>query len=208
MGFAKWLIRECQDRDILRVDVYRQHASFSKGFICADLSCHIRSSRPCFGKFNVMGTDSSLQGRGQNFPVCRVQCAGQMRNSAACMGYPCRPSILRYYVNIQNVHGRLSHKPGHKSIGRLVQNFLGRTHLLEFPLVHDGYPVGQSHRFILVVSYINHGLPELRMQPLYQRPHHLSLFCVQMRKGFVEQEYLRFPDDGPSQRYPLLLSAA
>ena len=89
----------------------------------------------------------------------RIQCALQFRQAVAGMGYPCRPSRLRSDFHIQKVHGRLSYKTGNKCVGRIVQDLLGGTHLLELRLMHDGYPVSQGHGFILIVGYINSGFP-------------------------------------------------
>ncbi|GMO42829.1 MAG: hypothetical protein Pg6C_04430 [Treponemataceae bacterium] len=91
--------------------------------------------------------------------------------------------------------------------GGVVVDFIGSPHLLDFPLVEDGDPVGKGQCLLLVVGDVEGGYPQVLLEPLEFPPQACPQFGVQVGEGLVQTEDLRLHDDGPGQGDPLLLAA-
>ena len=89
----------------------------------------------------------------------------------------------------------------------MVEHLLGRAHLLNEALLHDDNPVSQRHSLGLVMGDIDEGRVHLLAQLEDFRAHLVAELGVQVGEGFVHQEYLGLPDDGPADGNSLALAA-
>ena len=84
---------------------------------------------------------------------------------------------------------------------------LGRIDLLNEAVVHDDDPVGHGHSLGLVVGNIDEGGAQLFMQLGELGSHLGAQLGVQVGQRFVQQEDLRFTDNGAPQGDTLSLAA-
>ena len=82
-----------------------------------------------------------------------------------------------------------------------------RADLLDLSGVHDREPVAHGERLLLVVGHVDEGDPDLLLDPLELGLHLLAQLQVERPERLVEQEHLRFVDDGPRERDALALAA-
>src|SRR4029077_19413585 len=101
---------------------------------------------------------------------------------------------------------RVPNKLGDKPRARSVVNGPGLSDLQNPPMLHDGDPVGQYERFLLIVGHVNCGGAQLLMNPPKLHLHFASELRIEVAEGFVQKEHLWFYDDGPAERNSLLLS--
>ena len=96
----------------------------------------------------------------------------------------------------QEVHlGRTDEAGDEQVVGPGIE-FERRPDLLDAAIVECDDPVGQRHRFDLVVRDVDHGGPEFAVQPLDLEPHLHAQRCIEVRQRFVEQEHLGIAYDG------------
>src|SRR5207237_7451873 len=77
-------------------------------------------------------------------------------------------------------------------------------------VVEDREPVAHRQRFLLVVSDVDEGDPDLpdgTLDPLQLDLHLLAELQIECSQGLVEQQHLRVVDEGPCERDPLALAA-
>ena len=88
----------------------------------------------------------------------------------------------------------------------MIERF-GAADLDDLAGVHDGDPVGDRHRLLLVVRDIDGGDPEsfLKLSDFVAHLHAQS--GIEVRQRLVEQQYARPEDDRARQRDALLLAA-
>ena len=98
-------------------------------------------------------------------------------------------------------------KPATKRVFRAFEQVERRPLLLDQPIAQQDDPVGKGHRLDLIVGDIDHGLAELLMQPFYLTSHLIPELGIQVGKRLVEQEKASIPDDRPTDRHALALTA-
>ena len=86
-------------------------------------------------------------------------------------------------------------------------NILGRAELVDPAAVHDRDQVGRGHGLGLVVGDVDGGVAIFVMQAADFEPHLLAQISIEIGQRLVEQQRLRFDDQGARQRHALLLSA-
>ena len=108
------------------------------------------------------------------------------------------------------VKGGLSYgstdETGNKLILRLAVYLDRAPALLQSPHRHDRDPVGQSHRFDLVVRHVNHGRAQLLMKRRYLKAHLDTKSGVKVGKGLIEEEHRWFSDNRATHGDSLPLS--
>src|SRR5437867_1259933 len=80
-------------------------------------------------------------------------------------------------------------EPAHEERGRAVVDGDRRVELLDAPVVHDGDPVGDAHRLVLVVRHEDRGQAELPLQPLDLDLHVQTQPLVECAERLVEQHH-------------------
>ena len=83
----------------------------------------------------------------------------------------------------------------------------GRAELVDPAAVHDRDLVGRGHRLGLVMGDIDGSVAILVMQTADLEPHFFAQIRIEIGQRLVEQQRLRFDDQGARQRDALLLSA-
>ena len=74
-------------------------------------------------------------------------------------------------------------------------------------MVHNHDPVAQSHGLCLVVCYVDNGISKGFVDICQFHAHLGAELGIQIGKGLIHKKYLRFPDNGISDRHPLALTA-
>src|SRR5262249_47475238 len=95
----------------------------------------------------------------------------------------------------------------HESRFRVAIDVQWNIQLIYPSAVHHGDAIGDRHRLRLIVSHIDCSHVELVVQPPDFCTHLLTQISIEIRKGFVEQQYLRLYYNGASERNSLLLPA-
>ena len=107
---------------------------------------------------------------------------------------------------LDQVHARAAEEVRHERVGRPGVERLGRGHLLQPALAHDGDAVAHRHRLDLVVGDVERRgrQPRLQLDDVGPRLH--AQCGVEVRQRLVHQEDERLAHDGPGQRHPLALA--
>ena len=101
----------------------------------------------------------------------------------------------------------LSDEARGKARGRPFIDFLGRTDLLETPVMHDGDAVGHVQRLFLVVGNINKGNAQLFLQRLQLGLHLAAKLQIQRAQRLVQQQDVRREHHGPRDGHALALAS-
>ena len=108
---------------------------------------------------------------------------------------------------LDEVHRRRADEAADEEVhGPLVQ-LLGRRHLLELALAHDGDPVAHRHRLDLVVRDVDGRHAELVLEARDLGAHVDAELRVEVREGLVHEVRGRLADDRAAHRHPLALAA-
>jgi len=99
-------------------------------------------------------------------------------------------------------------EPGGEQAGGLAVDRGRRPGLLDPATVHQGDPVGDDHRLLLVMGDIDGGDAQPLLQLPQLEPHVLAKLGVEVAQRLVEQQHARLERHGAGQRDPLLLAAA
>ena len=94
-----------------------------------------------------------------------------------------------------------------KPRARMFVDVGGDTELLDATAVHDGDSVAHGQGFVLIVRDANERDPEAPLQLVKFDLELLAQFKVERAQRFVQQQDLRFVDDGAGQGDALLLAA-
>ena len=105
------------------------------------------------------------------------------------------------------VHRRGADEPCHKQIGRVIVDSFWSIQLRNDAFVHHRYPVGQGHRFDLVMGHVNRGDLQFMLQMFQLGTHVDPQFRVEIGERFVHQENGWSPHDGSCQSNPLALTS-
>lgn len=116
-------------------------------------------------------------------------------------------SALVFQLRVEEVHLGHADEAGHKEIGGVVEDLLGRADLLDEAVLHDDDPVAQGHGLRLVVGHVHKCRVDLLPELDDLRPHLVTELGVQVGEGFVHEEHFRLPDDGPADGNALALAA-
>ena len=108
---------------------------------------------------------------------------------------------------LNQVHAGAAEEVGHERVGRPARRGLGRRHLLQLPLAHDGDAVAHRHGLHLVVGDVEGGGRQPRLQLHDVGPGLHAQRGVEVRQRLVHQEDEGLAHDGPGQRHPLALAA-
>ena len=108
---------------------------------------------------------------------------------------------------VEEVHLRSADEACNEKVCRIIVKFLRSVDLLNVSVFHNDYSRSHRHCFDLIVSNVNEGGCKSVMKFGYFGSHLSAEFRVEVGKGFVEKEYLRFADDRSSERDPLSLTA-
>ncbi len=81
---------------------------------------------------------------------------------------------------IKEVHWRHAKKARNEFVDRALEQFFGRTLLLDIAAMHDHDPVCQSHRFDLVVGHVDHVFPNPLAHQRQFCPHLTAQFCIKV----------------------------
>ena len=79
---------------------------------------------------------------------------------------------------------------------------------MNIALVHDNDRVGHGQRLLLIVGDIDEGDAQFILHADQLILHFLAQLQIQSAQGFIQEQYLRFVDDGPGDGNTLLLTAA
>ena len=104
-------------------------------------------------------------------------------------------------------HIRLSDKTGDKGICRTHIDILRTTALMYDTAFHNGDPVGNSHSFFLIVSYIDRRYTDVFLYFFYDGTHFNSQLRIEIRQGFIHKQNIRLYDKSAGKGDTLLLSA-
>lgn len=92
-------------------------------------------------------------------------------------------------------------------IGGLVIDVDGSADLLDDAVRHDDDGVRHREGLLLIVRDVNEGDPQTAVHLFELDLHFFAHFQIERAEGFVEEQDLRFVDDGARDRDALLLSA-
>jgi hypothetical protein len=106
---------------------------------------------------------------------------------------------------VEEVH--VAHELRDEPVLRAVVHLGGRVGLLELPPAHDHDPVGDRHRFLLVVGDEEDGDLQLHLDALQLLAHLYADLRVERGERLVHQQYLGLEDQGPGDGHALLLAA-
>jgi hypothetical protein len=95
-----------------------------------------------------------------------------------------------------------------EAVRRALVKVPRRAHLLDVAVVHDGDPVGDVHRLLLVVRDEHGGDVNLVVQPPQPRAQLCAHLGVQRAERLVEQQHARLDGERTRQRHALTLAAA
>ena len=101
----------------------------------------------------------------------------------------------------------LSDEAGHEAAFRFFVQSFRSGDLLDAALVHDRDPVGENHRFALVVGDVEHGHPEALLEAADFVLHLLAQAAVQRPERLVHEHQVGLEHERPGDRDALLLAA-
>jgi len=107
----------------------------------------------------------------------------------------------------EEVHRWRANEAGHEQVCRPIIERLRCIKLLEKAFVHHRNARSHGHGFRLVVSHIDEGGLQTLVQLADLGAGLHTQLGIQVREGFVEQEYLRLAHDCPAYCYTLTLAA-
>lgn len=100
-----------------------------------------------------------------------------------------------------------SDEGGHEQIGRMAVNLPRGADLLDHSRPHDGNPVGDGHRLLLVMGHINGGDAHLPLNAFDGVAHIHPQLGIQVGQRLIHQQHVRVDDNGAGQCHTLLLPA-
>ena len=112
-----------------------------------------------------------------------------------------------FHAARNKVHRRGADKARDEQRRRLIVDILGRTDLLDAAVMHQHNPIGQRHRFHLIVRDINRGGAHALAQLLDLGAHLHAEPRIEVGQRLVEQEHLGLADDCTPHRHALPLAA-
>ena len=86
-------------------------------------------------------------------------------------------------------------------------DLVGRSDLVDPAGIHDDDPVGERHRFNLIMGHVNRCGRDLLMHLFDFGAHLHAQFGVEVRQRLVEQKHFGVAHDRPTHRDPLALAA-
>ena len=104
-------------------------------------------------------------------------------------------------------HVRVAHEAGGEGRGRRPIDLVGRSDLLDAPVVQDDEAVGERERLPLVVRHVHEGRAGLAMHAPELGLHLEADLEVEGGERLVQQEHLRPVHERPRERDPLQLPA-
>src|SRR5205085_1946378 len=104
-------------------------------------------------------------------------------------------AVLPNDLRLDEVHRRAADEARDEEVLRVAVELLGRVHLLELALAHDGDVVAHRHRLGLIVRDVDRGRPELALDAPDLGAHLDAQLRVEVRERLVHQEDLRFTHD-------------
>ena len=107
----------------------------------------------------------------------------------------------------EQVHARRADEAGDEEIGRMVVDLERRSDLLDASGTQHHDAVGQRHRLDLIVSDIDHGAADLRVQRGELLARGDAQLRIEVRQRLVEQEDLGIADDRAADGDALALAA-
>ncbi|TPM44090.1 hypothetical protein FJ964_19430 [Mesorhizobium sp. B2-3-2] len=138
---------------------------------------------------------------------CRQGCPPRRRTfsrAGPAWTSTCSPSVghgHRYEVGI-------AHEVGDEAVVRLVVELARRAVLRDLACIHDDDAVGDGQRVLLVVGDVGHGQLQLLLEIADLFAHAPAQLGVEVRQRLVEQQDLRFQNDGAGDGDALLLAAS
>ncbi len=108
---------------------------------------------------------------------------------------------------LEEIHRRRSDEAGDEHVPGIVVEGDGIRDLLDDAVLHDHDAVAHGHGFDLIVGDVDHGGLEAVVELGNFGAHLHAHFGVEVRERFVEEEGLRFADDGAADGDALALAA-
>ena len=153
----------------------------------------------------VLGADANSSGFASI--VSDPRATGEINDQRAVVFPEKKVSTLGMEDSLQKIHGWAAKEPSDEEVGRLVVNLKRRGDLLNDAVFHHHDPLSHSHGLDLVVGHINHGRLQLPVElgdfGTHLNPH----LCVEIGKGFIEEENTRLAHDRAADSHALSLPA-
>ena len=109
--------------------------------------------------------------------------------------------------HVGKVHPRAADEAGHEAaVGRVIK-LLRRADLLDDAVVEHDDPIGERHRFSLIMRHIDHGGADIGVELGDLDPHLHAQVGIEIGQRLVEQEHVRLADQGATDGDALALAA-
>lgn len=110
-------------------------------------------------------------------------------------------------IAVQDIHRRTADKLCIIKVLRFGIDLVWCAELLDLAIFHDRNPVGQCHRFDLIVRDVDHCVCKLLVQPLQLNPRRTAQLGIEVRQRLVEQEHIHVANKRSTDGNTLPLAA-
>ena len=155
----------------------------------------------------VDGADPHVLGADADLDFSFVGGQGDGNSEAAGLEHPVFDAVGRPTSAAgENVHRGRTQRAGDEHIGGALIDFGGRAHLAETSLVQHGDALPHRHRLALIVRDVHHGGAEGAVQRHQLGAELHAQVGVEIRQGFVQEEYRRLTHHRAGERGALALA--